>query len=72
MAEDVVQGRNHCREKIDVLVDGNVISTDFSAPANTVDRLAWPGKHITTKPKKSKVSHKKSKTWYVEMYTRIA
>ena len=41
-----MQGRNHCREKIDVLVDGNVISTDFSAPANTVDRLAWPGKHI--------------------------
>ena len=29
-------------------------------------------KLITTKPKKSKVSHKKSKTWYVEMYTRIA
>ena len=39
-AEDVEQGRNHCREQIDVLVDGNVISTDFSAPANTVDRLA--------------------------------
>ena len=26
----------------------------------------------TTKPKKSKVSHKKSKTWYVEKYMRIA
>ena len=39
-AEDVEQGQNHCREQIDVLVDGNVISTDFSAPANTVDRLA--------------------------------
>ncbi len=37
-AEDVQveQGRNHCLEQIDVLVDG----TDFSAPANTVDRLA--------------------------------
>ena len=46
MAEDVEQGRNHCREQTDVLVDGNVISADFSAPANTVDRLAWPGKHI--------------------------
>ena len=45
-AEDVEQGRNHCREQIDVLVDGNVISTDFSAPANTVDKLAWPEKHI--------------------------
>ena len=39
-AEDVEQGRNHCREQIDVLVDGNVISTEFSAPANAVDRLA--------------------------------
>ncbi len=38
-AEDVEQGRNHCREQIDVLVDGNVISTDFSAPANTVDSI---------------------------------
>ena len=43
MAEDVEEGRNNCWEQIDVLVDGNAISTDFSAPANTVDRLAWPG-----------------------------
>ena len=35
-----------------------------------VDRAKFEG--FTTKPKKSKVSHKKSKTWYVEMYTRIA
>ena len=40
MAVEVEQGRNHCPEQIDVIVDGNVISTDFSAPANTVDRLA--------------------------------
>ena len=32
-----------------------------------------PGaENMTTKPKKSKVSNKKSKTWYVEKYMRIA
>ncbi len=35
-------------------------------------RRADHGCPYTTKPKKSQVSHKKSKTWYVEMYTRIA
>ena len=40
MTEDVEQGGNHCREQIDLFVGGTVISTDFSAPANTVDKLA--------------------------------
>jgi hypothetical protein len=39
MAKEVEHGRNHCREQIDLFIDGSVID-DSSAPGNTIDRLA--------------------------------